>query len=611
MTIPFTRTKEEPAMTFRHRVKNRLSQISLRTQLIVLATTIIFVIILAITSFNYVSNKNTIMEQAVKSASAILDFEVDNFDSYMDDINWYSLALRNDTAFLQSISSTQELTYEDSNYIQSLLKSNYYSRNDVISYKLYLLKKNILISISSKQIRITSVPFSDFESIADYDNFTQGKYYRAIHPGEDSGNFMEYYRTIIDISTKEPLAIVHLTVDNTLPSSLSKNHLSENEIFCITDQNHRLYYSSDPQLFGQQELTACAAKMQDAEDHSFYISLQDHDYLTVYKTSDENHFNLLVLKPVSSLQEKVTATRNISLLLGLAALILSVVLFTIFLRLIIHPISALILRMKKAGDGNFTSIEPIGGNLEICNLEEEYNTMLRHIDELIKTNYISKLNEETAKLIALEAQTNPHFLYNTLQAISSEAIQNHQPKINDMITSLASLLRYGIKDKDMMSVNEEITQVQNYLMLQKARFDESLSYQIDVEEDVNDIVIPKLSITTLVENSIMHGMTGTVNSIHIHVSAYLEDEFLWIKVTDNGHGIERERYAEIVESFKDIPLRSEHNTGIGLSNLYNRMKLVYQEKADICIESEIYVGTTITLKIPITEDISYVSSTYH
>ena len=162
-----------------------------------------------------------------------------------------------------------------------------------------------------------------------------------------------------------------------------------------------------------------------------------------------------------------------------------------------------------------------------------------------------------------------------------------------------------------MSVKEEIIQVKNYLSLQKARFDEAMSYEVDVEDSVNAIVVPKLSITTLVENSIMHGMTGTVNSIHIQVSAYQEDGFLWIKVSDNGHGIERERYNEIMESFHDIPLRSEHNTGIGLSNLYNRMMLLYQEKADLQIESEIYVGTTITLKIPITEDNSYVSGTYH
>lgn len=598
-------------MSWKQRVKSRLSQISLRTQLIALAATIIFVIISAITIFNYVSSRNTIVEQAVKSSSAILDFEADNFDSYMNDINWYSLALRNDERFMQLISSGSLLTYEDSSYIQSLLKSNYYSRNDVISYKLYLPKKQNLISMSSKQKRISSVPFTDFESITGYDQFTKGRYYQSLQPCETEGDFMEYYRAIIDITTQEPLAIVQLTFNNTLPASLAKNHLSGEEIFAIADTEGRLFYSSNPEHFGQQELSACTSQLNEPEHNFFNLSLQGHDYLTVFKASERNPFRLLVMRPVSSLQERVTATRNLSFLLGLAALVVSVLLFTIFLRLIIHPISALILRMKSAGDGNFSSIEPIGGNLEICNLEEEYNTMLRHIDELIKTNYISKLNEETAKLIALEAQTNPHFLYNTLQAISSEAIQNHQTKINDMITSLASLLRYGIKDRDMMSVQEEITQVQNYLLLQKARFDESLSYKIDIDDAVKHIVIPKLSITTLVENSIMHGMTGTVNTIHIHVSAYLENDFLWIKVMDNGHGIERERYNEIVESFKDIPLRSEHNTGIGLSNLHSRLKLVYQEKAEMKIESEIYVGTTITLSIPITEDLSYVSGTYH
>ena len=133
------------------------------------------------------------------------------------------------------------------------MKSNYYSRNDVIAYKLYLLNKQNLISISSKQIRITSVPFSDFESIADYDNFTKGKYYLSIHPNETDGDFMDYYRTIIDVATQKPLAIVQLTIDDTLPTALAKNHLSEDEIFAVIDDNGYLYYSSDLNRFSTKD----------------------------------------------------------------------------------------------------------------------------------------------------------------------------------------------------------------------------------------------------------------------------------------------------------------------------------------------------------------------
>ena len=260
--------------------------------------------------------------------------------------------------------------------------------------------------------------------------------------------------------------------------------------------------------------------------------------------------------------------------------------------------------------GNFSAIEKIGGNLEICELEEEYNTMLQKIDELIKTNYIAKLNEETARLIALEAQTNPHFLYNTLQAISAEAILNKQTKINTMITSLASLLRYSIREQELVTIDEEIVQVRGYLMLHKERFDQALTFRIDILEDVSNYLIPKLSIITLVENSIMHGMTGNITSIHIDVDAFIENDTLWIRVTDNGNGIEREKLDKLLASFSDIPLRSEKNTGIGLSNLANRLQFIYHEKAILNIESIIYAGTTITVSIPITE-VEHVSSTHY
>lgn len=590
-------------------IKQRLNLISLRNQLILLSSSIILIIVVIIISYNYIRSKHTIMEESIKSQSTILSFEGANFDSYLSEINWYSLALRNDATFLQMISNDKPLNYEDKSYIQSLLKSNFYSRSDLISYKLYLIKKNAIYSRSTKLNQFLSSDFFDFASLPGYDSFTKGSYYRSIFPSEEGG-FMKYYRTIIDIETKEPLAIVELSFTTTFVDALAKNHIQNNEIYCVLDGNNDIYYTSSKQLEDTPVLTRFIQDLTASGSAAFTTRVLDVPYLVVSHVCTAEDFTLVLLKPIEDIENEIAVTRNVSIILALIAISFSVLLFVIFIRLVTNPISALTQRMKKAGSGNFAAIEKIGGNLEICELEEEYNTMLQKIDELIKTNYIAKLNEETARLIALEAQTNPHFLYNTLQAISAEAILNNQTKINTMITSLASLLRYSIKEKELVAVEEEIVQVRGYLMLQKERFDSALSFCITISDEISHYLIPKLSIMTLVENSILHGMKGNVSSIHIDVDAFVEEETLWIKVSDNGNGIERDQLEKLLASFSDIPLRSEKNTGIGLSNLASRLRLIYHERAALHIESILYAGTAITVSIPILE-VQHVSGIDH
>ncbi len=598
----------QTAMT-KKKIKQWLNLISLRNQLILLSSSIILIIVVIIISYNYIRNKNTIMEESIKSQSTALTFEGANFDSYLSEINWYSLALRNDGTFLQMISNNKQLDYEDKNYIQSLLKSNFYSRSDLISYNLYLIKKEALYSRSTKLNQFLSSDFYDFASLPGYDSFTKGNYYRSIFPLDEDG-FMKYYRTIIDIETKEPLAIVELSFTTTFVDALAKNHIQNNEIYCILDGNNNIYYTSGKQLTDPPALTRFMQDLTVAGGEAFTTRVLDVPYLVVSHVCSAEDFTLVLLKPVEDIENDIAVTRNIRIVLALIAISFSVLLFVIFIRLVTNPISALTQRMKKAGSGNFAAVEKIGGNLEICELEEEYNTMLQKIDELIKTNYIAKLNEETARLIALEAQTNPHFLYNTLQAISAEAILNNQTKINTMITSLASLLRYSIKEKELVAIEEEIVQVRGYLMLQKERFDSALSFRITISDGISHYLIPKLSIMTLVENSILHGMKGNIFSIHIDADAFVEEETLWIKVSDNGNGIERDQLQKLLASFSDIPLRSEKNTGIGLSNLASRLRLIYHEKASLHIESILYAGTTITVAIPILE-VQHVSGIDH
>lgn len=254
--------------------------------------------------------------------------------------------------------------------------------------------------------------------------------------------------------------------------------------------------------------------------------------------------------------------------------------------------------MTQVGDGDFRKVRYISGSKEISELTDSFNEMIEHIERLIEQNYVAEINEKTLRLTALEAQLNPHFLYNTLQAIGTEALLNDQPQINKMLTCLASNMRYSIKGGDLVSLKAEMTYVKNYILLQKIRLEDRLEVTLKTEEELENFLIPKISIQTLVENSIIHGMGLDSDSIAVAVKVWKEEEMIWISVADDGCGIDPVQLSQLQSSFKDY-LKPGEVGKIGIANLYSRLQILYQGKAKLEISSVLGKGTTIVLKIPV------------
>ena len=576
----------------------RLNKISLKTQLATLTTVIFTAIIILIIIYNYQSNSKAVIEHQTNATTGLLQLEAQNLDAYFSEIDRYSLLLRHNESFIHIISSRQSMTYQEQTDIHFLLRSNFDSRNDLLSYRLYLLNKPINFEIDSAQHKVQSFYDVTIEDLPDYSNFTTGKEYKSILPLEQRGQLMVYYRTIIRISDKEPLAVVELTFDDSYIKSLTANHNNSNELVCLFDNKNRLLYTNNDGIINGTALDVIVNEINSTDRNHFTSQINHKDFLAVYKKSDVHNYTLAVFKPLDTIEKQLADTRNISLLLSLFSIIITMMLSIIFIRLITNPLSTLAHRLRRVGTGNFTATADIGGSLEIASLAQDFNTMIHQIDELIKKNYISELNEKTARLIALEAQVNPHFLYNTLQAISAEAVVNGQPKINLMITALASMLRYAIKSNDLVTVAQESKHVKDYLFLQKARFGDSIRYLIDISSNTGELSIPKLSIQTLVENSIIHGMKGEKENIEIKVNTFVDKDHLFIVVCDDGRGLSENQLNELNNHFKDDTLPKSNHLGIGLLNLSNRLQLLYNSRASLSISSIQNRETKVILTIP-------------
>ena len=354
-----------------------------------------------------------------------------------------------------------------------------------------------------------------------------------------------------------------------------------------------------------EDTAALLAGVQ-TEGDSFSATVDGVPNLCVVAEGSTAGFVLVGFKPMAVVNAALIATRNGSILIGLAALFLSVLLAETFIRYITGPLSLLAHRLRRVGTGNFKTRAALEGSYELIGLSEDVNHMMVGIDGLIERTYVATLNERTAQLIALEAQTNPHFLFNTLQAIGSEALARGQGELYRMVTALGSLLRYSIKGGNLATLDTELGYVEKYLSLQKARFGDRLTYHISVAEPMLPLDVPKLGLLSLVENSIVHGLRDQVTNIHIELMGALEGENARLTVSDNGCGISPEKLAELHRAMDDPAVTISQN--VGLVNLASRLKLLYNGRTRIELDSVPEPRlTTVTLLIPL-EVLTHVQS---
>lgn len=241
---------------------------------------------------------------------------------------------------------------------------------------------------------------------------------------------------------------------------------------------------------------------------------------------------------------------------------------------------------------------------ELYIIARQFNKMTRRINMLVETLKHKNIEIEEAvtrrkdaEIRALEAQINPHFLYNTLDSINWRAIENGEEEISDMLGTLGSLLRYSISNIDKVVVlRAEIKWLEKYIFLQRDRFSYSFDCIYDMEEEALDFPVYKMMLQPIIENTILHGFENVKQGGLIWVKAYVRKERLYISIRDNGSGMTEETLQQIRKE-----LASSHhadNRGIGISNVVNRLRMYYQDSATIDVNSQWGKGTEFILTVP-------------
>lgn len=262
-----------------------------------------------------------------------------------------------------------------------------------------------------------------------------------------------------------------------------------------------------------------------------------------------------------------------------------------------RPITELVEVTQQVSQGNLQVRSHVNTGVEAKQLSESLNTMIDKINALLEQVKKEQIRIRKAEFELLQAQINPHFLYNTLDTIIWLAESDEQKQVVHMVESLSDFFRTSLNQgKDIISIKEEIQHVRSYLEIQQMRYQDILEYEIDVPEEFYQNTIPKITVQPLVENALYHGIKNKRGKGKITVRGYREDSFFILEVRDNGIGMQTERLVQVRNAL--LYKQLVESKVYGLYNVNERIRLNCGEEYGLRISSTYQEGTTVKILLP-------------
>ena len=343
---------------------------------------------------------------------------------------------------------------------------------------------------------------------------------------------------------------------------------------------------------------------------------QSGTVMNIYTGDEEKQFCAVVLDRVpwlavsylspQSQNRKLVHLRIATIGVMLLVLVLITFLVVVISRGISRPIKKLAISMEQFSKGDFGIQTSVLYQDEIGKLRESFNKMVQDINKLITDIFEEKNLKQQAQLHALQMQINPHFLYNTLDTINWLAISQGADNVGEVTRSLGALMRFSLKEQELISLEEELEAVENYICIQKYRYGDELHIKLQVEEAALYEQVPRHILLPIIENAIEHGLSDRKGEKRIIVAGnIMEDAFLVLTVKDNGVGMTEDILHRIQINLSQIGeqytsrRRAEGHMEIGIENVHRRIQLHFGAEYGLNIESIRNKGTTVSIRIPL------------
>jgi two-component system, sensor histidine kinase YesM len=571
------------------------SNIRYKLMLLMLSVMILPLLILIIFSIN-VSQSN-FEKEVVNSNEARINLAGKYLDEKLTESDNILFASLIDEKLIPSISQINDenipLNFSTLAYIQDKLFSIYYGNKHVNAVSIYAKESQTVYSIKEADFKVSKI--NQLNGTA-WSNLGVRPNYSFESKLPNQG--FSLTRSIIRFENREIVGGISLEMNWNIIDSVIEMLESEPEssVFVIDRQGHILY---NPNLGKKTsvDFQKIVKQMNDSNKNISYLKM-NKGYV-FFKKAFNNKVAIVKVVPESMLLNGVTKTLIVGIIISALSILLTVILSIVISLRTTKPIIKLVHAMNEVGESNLNvSIETERID-EIGLLEKRFSSMVYRINELINKEYKSEIETRNAQFMALQAQINPHFLYNTLQLVGGMAVSHKANEIYSVISALSDMFRYITgKQGNMVLIDREIEHIKNYLYIQNMRFEGKVQTDLYIEEGTEGYTIPMLTIQPIVENVFNHGFEQKKGLWKLSIDVQKVFDDIEITITDNGVGIPEEKLDDLMEQMKGIPYSLNTKGSIGIKNVAARIRLYFGNDYGLDISSTVGKGTIVVIRIP-------------
>ena len=324
-------------------------------------------------------------------------------------------------------------------------------------------------------------------------------------------------------------------------------------------------------------------------------TIYNENNILVYRKTPLNDGTVIISYPKSYISDRVGIIRNITRWTAMISIATVILISYLLANLITRRLDRLMSKITRIRDTGKADVSiTIPGNDEIANIDKMFNVMISRVDYLTEQHLKAEISKKVMEMEILQAQINPHFLYNSLSSIKW-ALNNPKSKfVHNAIDSLVRFYRLSLsKGREFISIKEELEIIREYVNIQKFTYDAAFELIWDVTEEVNEYYCIKLILQPFVENAILHGLNLSNNNSYLKIGAYLENGKVDFVIEDNGRGFDTAILSSVERSDEKAVYK-----GFGIKNAIRRLKLIYRDQCNVTIQSKPGIGTKVIIEIP-------------
>ena len=576
----------------------RFRDFSIRTKLIIGFLTILLPLVLILSIVFYSYSAEIVLKQSLEQTREIVEQFSISLDNYLG-------LMRNKMEILADSPTIQEElnTHQDKEDIKN---DSFYSRNK----RIRRIMLQIYSSVTMNDVEIYGINetnhylslWSKKYEIPDkdilFENAKLSKGRSVLVNNINDADTIQMIKMVKDLQTYKPIGYIRFGLKRNHIEKMAKNiNFGSDGGVVIFDENLN-------KISGIAHDSVLSKLLKEKPSiGNFSYSEGKNEYTAVHIHSDSTGWTTVGVIPLRYINKDLAGIQYLTVIIIVLTIIIGVTVSVIIAQSLILPLENTVNALEKFSRGDFAVRLKENRCDEIGKLNRIFNKAIKEINELMQKVTQSEILNKEMEFKTLQSQMNPHFLYNTLDAINWLAFKEKQTEICNLVAAISSLIRASISNKkSIITIEQELDYVKNYIYIQHIRYKDRFDTIYDIDESLLKQAVPKLIIQPIVENAIIHGIENSKNKNLLYISIKRENECIVIIVKDTGIGMTDEKVSELLKE----PLNAEGDeqkahTNLGLYAVHKRIQLMYGDLYGLTVQSQAGEGTTVTLHIPFTK----------